>query len=176
VPADQIVGKRGEGWLVANNVLLHERDDLGDPDATLERLGALVELMKRETADGRRVIDNASFRDRLLRLQGRVMALRYNHLRLLSAKLNRKDAPLAAMIVKLQGTELRHELEGLAVDALGEFGILYDEGRHLRDQGSWQTLYMFYLGLIIGGGTSQIQKNIISERGLGMPREPKLKA
>lgn len=176
VPADQIVGKRGDGWLVANNVLLHERDDLGDPDATLRRLNALVELMRRETADGRRVIDNASFRDRLMRLQGRVMALRYNHLRLLSAKLNNKDASLAAMIVKLQGTELRHELEGLAVDALGEFGILYDEGRHLRDQGSWQTMYMFYLGLIIGGGTSQIQKNIISERGLGMPREPKLKA
>ena len=86
-------------------------DDLGDPDATLRRLNALVELMRRETADGRRVIDNASFRDRLMRLQGRVMALRYNHLRLLSAKLNNKDASLAAMIVKLQGTELRHELE-----------------------------------------------------------------
>ena len=38
----------------------------------------------------------------------------------------------------------------------------------------WQYHYMFYLGLIIGGGTSQIQKNIISERGLGMPKEPKL--
>ena len=42
-----------------------------------------------------------------------------------------------------------------------------------KDGGSWQFTYMYYLGLIIGGGTSQIQKNIISERGLGMPREPK---
>ncbi|MEX2112548.1 MAG: acyl-CoA dehydrogenase family protein [Pirellulales bacterium] len=176
VPQVQIVGERGQGWLVANNVLLHERDDLGDPDATLQRLNALVDLMKKETAAGGRIMDNAAYRDRLLRLQGRVMALRYNHLRLLSAKLNNKDASLAAMIVKLQGTELRHELEGLAVDALGELGILYQEGRHLRDGGSWQTMYMFYLGLIIGGGTSQIQKNIISERGLGMPREPKVKA
>lgn len=175
VPRDQIVGQRGQGWHVANIVLLHERDDLGDPDATLQRLNALVELMKQETAGGQRVIDGAVYRDRLMRLQGRVLALRYNHLRLLSAKLNGKDASLAAMIVKLQGTELRHELEGLAVDALGEFGILYDDGRHLRDGGSWQAMYMFYLGLIIGGGTSQIQKNIISERGLGMPREPKPK-
>ncbi|REK19384.1 MAG: acyl-CoA dehydrogenase [Planctomycetota bacterium] len=174
VPRDQIVGKRGEGWIVANNVLLHERDDLGDPDATLQRLGTLVELMKRETVGGQRVIDNAAYRDRLLQLQGRVMALRYNHLRLLSSKLHGKAAPLAAMVVKLQGTELRHELEGLAVDALGEFGILYEQGKHLRDGGSWQAMYMFYLGLIIGGGTSQIQKNIISERGLGMPREPKV--
>lgn len=176
VPRDQIVGQRGQGWQVANIVLLHERDDLGDPDATLQRLHALMELMKRETAGGQRVIDNPVYRDRLMRLQGRVLALRYNHLRLLSARLNGKDASLAAMVVKLQGTELRHELEGLAIDALGEFGILYDEGRHLRDEGSWQAMYMFYLGLIIGGGTSQIQKNIISERGLGMPREPKFKA
>jgi alkylation response protein AidB-like acyl-CoA dehydrogenase len=175
VPRDQIVGQRGQGWQVANIVLLHERDDLGDPDATLQRLNALVDLMKQETAGGQRVIDHAVYRDRLMQLQGRVLALRYNHLRLLSAKLNGKDASLAAMIVKLQGTELRHELEGLAVDALGEFGILYDEGCHLRDGGSWQAMYMFYLGLIIGGGTSQIQKNIISERGLGMPREPKPK-
>jgi hypothetical protein len=43
----------------------------------------------------------------------------------------------------------------------------------LRNGGNWQTSYMFDLGLIIGGGTAQIQKNIISERGLGMPREPK---
>ncbi len=176
VPKNQIVGERGQGWQVANNVLLHERDDLGDPDATLSRLNALVDLMKSETVDGRRVIDNPVYRDRLMKIQGRVMAMRFNDLRLLSARLNHKDASLAAMIVKLQGTELRHELEGLAIDALGELGILYRDSPYLRDDGSWQFMYMLYLGLIIGGGTSQIQKNIISERGLGMPREPKVKA
>ena len=44
---------------------------------------------------------------------------------------------------------------------------------YLRANGTWQSGSMFELGLIIGGGTAQIQKNIISERGLGMPREPK---
>lgn len=110
-----------------------EHDDLGDPDATLSGSTQVVELMKQETAAGQRVIDNAVYRDRLMRLQGRVLAMHYDHLRLLSAKLNGKDASLAAMIVKLQGTELRHELEGLAVDALGEFGILFEEGRHLHE-------------------------------------------
>jgi alkylation response protein AidB-like acyl-CoA dehydrogenase len=175
VPVDQIVGQRGQGWQVANAVLLHERDDLGDPDATLARLHALVELMQNETAAGRRIIDEPVYRDRLMRMQGRVMAMRANDLRLLSAKVNDKQAPLAAMIVKLQGTQLRHELEGLAIDALGELGILYGQSPLLRDEGSWQFMYMLYLGLIIGGGTSQIQKNIIAERGLGLPREPKLK-
>ena len=55
---------------------------------------------------------------------------------------------------------------------MGEGGLAYGANPRLRDGGSWQYAYMYFLGLIIGGGTSQIQKNIISERGLGMPREP----
>jgi alkylation response protein AidB-like acyl-CoA dehydrogenase len=170
LPRDQIVGKRGEGWFVANRVLHHERGDLGDPNVALTRLNALINLMKTETVDGRRIIDSPVFRDRLMKIQGRVMALRFNDLRLLSARINKQDATLAAMIVKLQGTEMRHDLEGLAIDALGELGLLYGDGTNMRASGSWQYFYMMYLGLIIGGGTSQIQKNIISERGLGMPR------
>ena len=176
VPKDQIVGKRGDGWGVANALLVHERGGLADPNAMLTRFNQLVDLMKKETVDGRRIIDNPIFRDRLMRIQGRVLAGQYNSLRLLSAKVNKKSAPLAGLIVKLQGTELRHDLEGLAIDALGELGILYENSPYLRGYGSWQQTYMFFLGLIIGGGTSQIQKNIISERGLGMPRAPKVKA
>ena len=173
VPKDRSGGDRGEGWAIANAVLRYERDSLGDPNVTLTRLNALIEVMKNESVDGQRIIDNPVYRDRLMQMQGRVMALRSNDLRLLSAKINGQDASLAAMIVKLQGTELRHDLESLGIDALGELGLLYEDGPYLRDHGSWQRDYMFYLGLIIGGGTSQIQKNIISERGLGMPREPK---
>ncbi len=80
---------------------------------------------------------------------------------------------MAGLIVKLQGCELNHQLAALAIDVLGELGALYEEGAHLRDHGAWQWKYMFDLGLIIGGGTAQIQKNIIAERGLDMPREPK---
>lgn len=175
VPKDQIVGRRGQGWQVANAILGHERDSLGDPNATLGRLNALTELMKTETVGGERLIDNAVYRDRLMKLQGQVMALRFNELRVLSSRLNPgQDASLARMITKLQGTELRHELEGLAIDIMGEIGLSYVDNPYTRSNGSWQQQYMFFLGLIIGGGTSQIQKNIISERGLGMPREPKL--
>lgn len=173
VPKDQIVGRRGDGWLVANSILGHERDSLGNPDATLARFNALVELMKVETVNGQRLIDHPVYRDRLMTLQGRMMALRYNDLRVLSARLNKADASLARMITKLEGTELRHALEGLAIDIMGEFGLAYGDNPLKRDHGSWQYQYMYFLGLIIGGGTSQIQKNIISERGLGMPKEPK---
>jgi alkylation response protein AidB-like acyl-CoA dehydrogenase len=174
VPKGQIVGRRGEGWLVANSILRHERSSLGDPNIMLTRLNALTELMKTETVDGSRLIDNPVYRERLMKIQGEVTAMRLNDLRLLSAKLNNKNANLAGMVVKLKGTELRHDLESLGIDVLGEIGTLYGDAPYLKDDGQFQYHYMFYLGLIIGGGTSQIQKNIISERGLGMPKEPKM--
>ncbi len=177
VPKDQIVGARGQGWQVANAILGHERDSLGNPNATLTRLNALIELMHTETVNGERMIDNPVYRDRLMRLQGRVMAMRFNDLRVLSSRINKgQDASLARMIVKLQGTELRHDLEGMAIDIMGEVGLSYEDNPYTRNGGSWQNQYMFFLGLIIGGGTSQIQKNIISERGLDMPKEPKYPA
>ena len=174
VPKDQIVGERGQGWMVANAILGHERGSLAPPDAAQARLNGVIKLMKEKNFTGEKVIDNPVFRDRLMKIQGRVLSMKCNDLRLLSAKINKnQDVKLASMIVKLQGTELRHELESLAIDVRGELGLAYGDNPYLKGGGSWQYQYMYYLGLIIGGGTSQIQKNIISERGLGMPKEPK---
>jgi alkylation response protein AidB-like acyl-CoA dehydrogenase len=175
IPGDNIVGSRGEGWAVANSTLGHERGSLTNPNATVNRVNSLINRMKEETLDGQRLIDIPVYRDKVITLQAKVMAFQSNSLRVLSSKLNKgQDTKIAGMIQKLVGTELRHELEGFAVDVMGEIGTLYEDSPNLRDKGSWQFLYMYYLGLIIGGGTSQIQKNIISERGLGMPREPKV--
>ncbi len=173
VPREQIVGEPGQGWFVANATLKHERGMLGDPNAAGTRLKAIVDLMHRETLDGERLIDNPVFRDRLVALQSRVFSMQFNGMRLLSASAKKEDAGLAKLIVKLQGCELNHQLAALAIDVMGELGILYDGSPHERSHGIWQRYYMFDLGLIIGGGTAQIQKNIISERGLEMPREPK---
>jgi alkylation response protein AidB-like acyl-CoA dehydrogenase len=174
VPKTHIVGERGQGWFVANATLKHERGMLGDPNQAQTRFKALVDLMTNEEIDGQRLMDNPVYRDRLLKLQARVLAMEFHGLRLLTASLKGEDAGIARLIVKLMGCDLNHDLAAFAIDALGELGILYGTSPHLRAHGQWQTSYMFDLGLIIGGGTAQIQKNIISERGLGMPREPKL--
>ena len=173
VPREQIVGAPGQGWQVANATLTHERGMLGDPNAAKTRLLAIAELMNKETIDGQRLIDNPVFRDRLVALQARVYAMQANGLRVMSSRIKGESPGMAGLIIKLQGCELNHELARLAIDAMGEFGLLYGDTPYLRDFGAWQAKYMYDLGLIIGGGTAQIQKNIISERGLGMPREPR---
>ncbi len=173
VPCGQIVGRRGEGWSVANATLKHERGGLGDPNLAERRMNSIAVMMERETVDGRRLIDYPAFRDRLLRLQARVLAMKFNGMRVLTHALKEEEPGLAGWIVKLQGCELNHQLDALAVDVMGELGVLYDDSPYLRDGGFWQERYMYDLGLIIGGGTAQIQKNIIGERALGLPKEPK---
>ena len=173
VPIDHVVGGRGQGWAVANATLKHERGMLGDPNQAESRLHAVARMMREEVVGGERLIDNPVLMDRLVRLQGEAMAMRCNGMRILTSATQGQSAGMAGLIVKLQGCELNHQVAALAIDVLGELGVLYEGGAHLRDGGAWQWKYMFDLGLIIGGGTAQIQKNIIAERGLEMPREPK---
>jgi alkylation response protein AidB-like acyl-CoA dehydrogenase len=173
VPVGQMIGKRGEGWFVANSTLKHERGGLGDPNESEARFEKIVKMMEQETVDGSRLMDYPVLRDRLLKLQARMLSMKFNGMRILTHTIKNEDAGLAQWIVKLQGCELNHQMAGMAIDVLGELGILYDESPYLRDQGQWQYDYMLDLGLIIGGGTAQIQKNIIGERALGLPKEPK---
>ena len=172
VPQSNIVGKRGEGWKIANTTLKHERNTLNaNAEGTLMRL---MRLMQAEHSNGVAAMANPVFRDRLMKLQARVLAMKYHAMRILTHSLKKESPGVAGLVVKLQNCQLNFDLAALAIDVMGELGVLYDHSKYERDHAFWQTHSMFSLGLIIGGGTAQIQKNIIAERGLGMPREPKL--
>ena len=174
VPVANVVGQRGEGWKIANTTLRHERNSLGSAAQTESLLFGLVRLMQRETVNGARAMDSPVLRDRLVALQARALAMKYHSMRLLTCTLRGEAPGVAGLVVKLQGCQLNHDIDALALDVMGELGALYNRSKYERDRGRWQFDYMFSLGLIIGGGTAQIQKNIISERGLAMPREPKV--
>jgi alkylation response protein AidB-like acyl-CoA dehydrogenase len=173
IPATNIVGKRGEGWKIANVTLKHERGGLGDPNKSISRFDGLRKLMLQESVDGVRAIDDPLLADRLMQLEAKVMALKLNNMRVLTADLEGNDPGLPRLVTKYFGTTLNHDLDALAIDVMGELGVLYEEGEYLREEGAWQAWYMHDLGLIIGGGSTNIQRNIIAERGLGLPREPK---
>jgi alkylation response protein AidB-like acyl-CoA dehydrogenase len=172
VPQANVVGKRGEGWKIANTTLKHERNSLSsNAEGTLLRL---MRLMRKETSNGVSAMTSPVYRDRLMRLQARALSMKYHGMRLLTCSLKNESPGVAGLIVKLQNCQLTFDIAALAIDVMGELGSLYDHAKYEREKGFWHALSFFSLGLIIGGGTAQIQKNIISERGLGMPREPKV--
>ncbi|MGE4653426.1 MAG: acyl-CoA dehydrogenase family protein [Myxococcota bacterium] len=171
VPQSSVVGRRGEGWKIANTTLKHERNSLNsNAEGTLLRL---TRLMRKESANGVCALASPLFRDRLMQLQARALSMKHHGMRMLTCSLRDEQPGVAGLVTKLQNCQLSFDIASLAIDVMGELGVLYDHTKYERDRGYWQAHSFFSLGLIIGGGTAQIQKNIISERGLGLPREPK---
>jgi alkylation response protein AidB-like acyl-CoA dehydrogenase len=173
VPLENVVGKRGEGWKIANTTLRHERNMLGSAATSEGLFHGLLRTLQQEKVDGRPVLDDPVVQGRVAALQARTVAMRCHAMRLLTARVRGESSGVAGLVTKLNGCQLNHDLAGFAIDGMGEAGTLYRGAERARDGGRWLFHWMFQLGLIIGGGTAQIQKNIISERGLGMPREPK---
>ena len=178
VPETQIVLGRGKGWHVANVTLKHERLMIGDATKMTSRLEQLIRLLQTSEIDGVKLMSIPEYRDRLLRLQGEVIAWKAHNLRLLTEAAQGIDSGVKRMIVKYGGTMLGFRLSSLAVDALGATGLPYESlGEDAEDDEAttWNIDYMYDVGLMIGGGSNNIQKNIIGERGLDLPREPKVR-
>jgi alkylation response protein AidB-like acyl-CoA dehydrogenase len=170
VPVENLVGTENEGWKVANTTLAHERNMLGSTTQTQSLFDGLLRVARRTRRGGRPLTEDPVVRQRLAELKISVEALRWNAYRNLTSALRGRAAGIEASVTKLATTELNHALARTAIELLGMAGPLYRGSRHLEDGGLWPYQFMFGLGMIIGGGTSQIQKNIIAQRGLGLPR------
>jgi alkylation response protein AidB-like acyl-CoA dehydrogenase len=170
VPRRNLVGELNAGWKVANATLAHERNMLGSTTRTQQMFNGLLKIAQGRQRYGKPASEDPVIRQKLADLMIRVEAMKYHSLRQLTAALKKRSPGIGASVNKLVSTELNHDIAALALEIMGNYAWLTRRSAHVIDRGIWPYEFMFTLGLIIGGGTSQIQKNIISERGLGMPR------
>jgi alkylation response protein AidB-like acyl-CoA dehydrogenase len=167
--ADDIVGAPGEGWKVAMGLLGFERgvSTLGQQMQFQNELDAVVRLA-RENGAAR----DPAIRQRIAAAHAELKIMRYNAMRMLSGQ-SGSDGALQkeGLIYKLFCATWHRSLGELAMDVLGPECDILEDGPYELNR--LQAMYLFVRSDTIYGGTNQIQRNIIAERGLGMPREPR---
>lgn len=165
--ADNLVGQPGEGWAIAMALLGFERgvSTLGQQMAFQNELDSLIQIAKRNGA-----AEDPSLRQRLAHAWIGLRIMRYNALRMLSGP-QAGQLKKEAMIYKLFWANWHADLGKLAMDVLGAEAEIVETGPYGLSR--LQSMYLFSRADTIYGGTNEIQKNIIAERALGMPKEPK---
>jgi hypothetical protein len=185
-PKDNVVGGVNNGWKVANSTLAFERGQSATTGFRRfeEEYRLLVDAARANGAIGR-----SDVRQRLAAFYTSIQVLRINGLRSLTAALReRTDAGVAALAAtnKLFWSEMHQRAMELALDIFGPASMLIDTGpasgswpgaqREMRRPGypasPMMSAFFFSRSETIWGGTSQIQRNIVGERVLGLPKEP----
>jgi alkylation response protein AidB-like acyl-CoA dehydrogenase len=166
-PADSLIGAPGEGWKIAMGLLAFERgvSTLGQQMGFRNELDAIVAAAK---ANGRAA--DPLIRQRLARAEIGLRLMRYGALRMLSNS-DHSKVDGAALTYKIQWASWRRSLGELAMDVLGQAGEVTENPVYEWDM--LPNLFLYSRADTIYGGTNQIQRNLIAERGLGMPREPR---
>jgi alkylation response protein AidB-like acyl-CoA dehydrogenase len=187
-PKDNVVGGVNNGWMIANATLTHERGS--SATTSFRRFQDEYELMVAAAKENGAITD-PKIRQRLMEYFTKVQILRYNGLRSLTATLQKKRDPAVGAIGltnKMFWSEMHRDAMELALDIFGAHSMLSTVGpttgnwpavaRHTRMIESYQTSpmvssFFFSRSETIWGGAAEIQRNIVGEKALGLPREPK---
>ncbi|QHN18815.1 acyl-CoA dehydrogenase [Gordonia amarae] len=170
VSADALIGTVDDGWRIANSSLGHERAGVASNAVRLQRnIEALYELAGTVRRGDRFALDDDAVRDRLGELAASVDALSALVYASLTRASRGEQRPHDAPMTKLMFSELGVEIAAFALELCGEAGVVTG-GACAVDNGRWQDEFLYARAYTIAGGSSEIMRNIIAERGLGLPR------
>jgi alkylation response protein AidB-like acyl-CoA dehydrogenase len=168
VPAAYRLGEENLGWKVAMGTLGHER--VGTAGLSVSMRIELDNLIATARVHNPDALADPAIRDRIARLWTQLELTRLLNARALSKILkglpNWPEVPLA----KLQWSSLSQTIAELGVDILGPLGVLEKGGPDAVDKGHWSRNYVWQRYTSIGAGTTEVQKNIIADRAIKMPR------
>jgi 3-oxochol-4-en-24-oyl-CoA dehydrogenase len=170
LPAANLVGEPGQGWSLAKVTLGNERVSLSSGGALWGQgpTGAdLVDLVRERGG-----VDDPVLRDRVVRLHIESEVLRLIRLRTVSAMVQGREPGPEASIRKVLSDEHGQHVFGLAKDLTGAAGMLADRGPLGAPADLWHHGFLFAPALTVGGGTGEVQRNIVGERVLGLPHDP----
>jgi alkylation response protein AidB-like acyl-CoA dehydrogenase len=166
VPKKNLVGEKNNGWLVAMTSLMYERR-ARDMTPIVSELAALARLVRR---DGATAWEDTSVRQRIAEFACEAWGIRYVGLRQLTRQLKGLPPGPESSIQKLAYSELNLRIQKFAMELLGPYSQLTYQAPLALDEGKWSYRMLATRGMIIGAGTSEIQRNVIGERVLGLPK------
>jgi alkylation response protein AidB-like acyl-CoA dehydrogenase len=169
IPVANLVGDEHDGWRLARVTLGNERVSLSG-DGALWGMGPtandLVDLVRDHGGTQDPVL-----RQRLAALYAEAGVLMLIRMRTLAARLRGLEPGPEASVRKALADEHGQRVMALAVELAGAYGMLADRGPFGRETSMWASGYLFSRALTIGGGTAEVQRDIIAERVLALPRE-----
>lgn len=170
VPVANRIGKENEGWTLAKRLLAHERVGLGSAKSYRSSLMRVIDLAKGIYKGPNGRISDPTVRQKLARLSMHLDALSAVDYRILTQTLHGNMPGPESSIVKLFGSELFQEICDVALEVQGPVAQLWKDPNHEDIEQGWPRMAVMSRSYSIFSGTSEVQRNIISERVLGMPR------
>jgi alkylation response protein AidB-like acyl-CoA dehydrogenase len=170
VPKKNLVGELNRGWMVAITTLMYEREATGSYFRFEKTLPQLIKLARRIELNGRPAIEDTSVRQQLAQFAIEAEAIKYNNLRRLTRQLKGQPPGPEGSFSKITTTELNFRIANFAMELLGPYSVLEKGAPFAIDHARWAHRMLGARAGTIAAGTNEIQRGIIGERVLGLPK------
>jgi alkylation response protein AidB-like acyl-CoA dehydrogenase len=172
IPVANLIGAAGNGWTAAQTSLLTEREGVGGGGGRGGAAG-LVTLARHHRRGGRPALQNDAVRQEIGSFEARARILTALGYRVATKATSGSSDAWDAPLTKIWYSELNVEVAEYGLALQGPAGSLAEGDPGAWDDGSWQDRFLYARALTIAGGSNEVMRNVIAERGLGLPREPR---